>query len=211
MILDTNNSCSGSCVSYIRNSRPTGLSRCENLGNPDVIIVWMGVNDFIYAGRKLGTFNGISSLPDAIDDTDFCTGYAVMLNKILLIKKVSGPYDGKLDLPGGTIEWGEKPEETLRREIKEEVGIDVIDYELFDANSINIEWQYKDKIELVHHIGIFYKILNYNNELLENINIDEQNDDSKGAKFYDINSLSKNELSNIAILEIEKVGYKLRD
>ena len=38
-------------------------------------------------------------------------------NKILLIKKHGGPYDGKLDLPGGTIEYGEKPEETLVREL----------------------------------------------------------------------------------------------
>ncbi len=83
MTLDTNNSCSGSCVSYVRNSRPTGLSRCESLGNPDVIIVWMGINDFVYAERELGTFNGISSLPDGSDDMDFCTGYAVMLKKII--------------------------------------------------------------------------------------------------------------------------------
>ena len=37
-------------------------------------------------------------------------GLVINDNKILLIKKYGGPYDGKLDLPGGTIEFGEKVE-----------------------------------------------------------------------------------------------------
>lgn len=139
--------------------------------------------------------------------------YGIILrnNSIVLIKKVGGPYNGKLDLPGGTIEWGETPERTLIREIKEEVGIEVIKYELFDANSIKFEWIHKGELERGHHIGIFYKILDYKNKLLENINIDKQNDDSLGAEFYHINSLRKSQLSDIAKLEIEKLGYKLRD
>lgn len=131
--------------------------------------------------------------------------------KIVLIKKVGGPYNGKLDLPGGTIEWGETPEQTLIRELNEEVGIDVIKYELFDANSIVFEWIHKEELERGHHLGVFYKVLDYNNELLENIKIDEKNDDSLGAKFYEIEKLKKSELSDIANLEIEKLGYKLED
>ena len=138
-------------------------------------------------------------------------GLIIKDNSIVLIKKVGGPYNGKLDLPGGTIEWGETPEETLIRELKEEVGIEVVNYELFDANSIIFEWTYKGKLERGHHLGVFYKILDYRNELLENINIDEQNDDSLGAKFYEISTLRKSELSEIAKLEIEKLGYKLED
>ena len=138
-------------------------------------------------------------------------GLIIKNEKIVLIKKVGGPYNGKLDLPGGTIEWGETPEQTLIRELNEEVGIDVIKYELFDANSIIFEWIHKEELERGHHLGIFYKILDYNNELLEDIKIDEQNDDSLGAKFYEIGKLKKSELSNIANLEIEKLGYKLED
>ena len=138
-------------------------------------------------------------------------GLIIEDNKIVLIKKVGGPYNGKLDLPGGTIEWGETPEEALIRELNEEVGIEVINYELFDANSIVFEWIHKGELERGHHLGIFYKILNYKNELLENINIDEKNDDSLGAKFYEIKKLKKSELSDIAKLELEKLGYKLDD
>ena len=138
-------------------------------------------------------------------------GLIIKDEKIVLIKKVGGPYNGKLDLQGGTIEWGETPEQTLIRELNEEVGIDVIKYELFDANSIVFEWIHKEELERGHHLGIFYKVLDYNNELLEDIKIDEKNDDSLGAKFYEIGKLKKSELSDIANLEIEKLGYKLED
>lgn len=138
-------------------------------------------------------------------------GLIIRNNKIVLIKKVGGPYNGKLDLPGGTIEWGETPEQTLVRELKEEAGIEVINYGLFDANSIIFEWIHKEELEKGHHLGIFYKILDYKNELLENIGIDEQNDDSLGAKFYEIENLKKSDLSDIANLEIEKLGYKLEN
>ena len=46
---------------------------------------------------------------------------------------------------------------------------------------------------------------------MNNINIDNQNDDSNGAEFYNIKDLKKHMLSDIAILEIEKLGYKLVD
>ena len=46
---------------------------------------------------------------------------------------------------------------------------------------------------------------------MDDIKIDERNDDSLGAKFYEIKKLKKSELSAIANLEIEKLGYKLED
>ncbi len=137
-------------------------------------------------------------------------GLIIKDDSIVLIKKVGGPYDGKLDLPGGTIEFGETPESALKRELEEEVGVKVIEYELFDSNSVTLTWTHKNKIENIHHIGIFYKIFNYENDLLEDIEINEVNDDSKGAKFYKIKELNKKELSEIAILEIEKLGYILK-
>ena len=53
--------------------------------------------------------------------------YALIIkdDKVVLIKKKTGPYDGKLDLPGGTIEFSERPEDTLIRELEEEIGVKV--------------------------------------------------------------------------------------
>ena len=42
-----------------------------------------------------------------------CYGLLMEGNKILLIKKKTGPYDGLLDLPGGSLDFGETPEATL--------------------------------------------------------------------------------------------------
>lgn len=137
-------------------------------------------------------------------------GLIIYDDKIVLIKKANGPYKGKLDLPGGTIEYGETPEQALIRELQEEVGIDVRELSLVDANSVLIEWMHHEELEQIHHIGIFYKIIAYENEIKNVVEITEQNDDSLGASFYEINKLSKDELSAIAILEIEKLGYSLK-
>ena len=137
-------------------------------------------------------------------------GLVINDNKILLIKKKTGPYDGKLDLPGGGFRFGERPIETLKREIKEEAGINVIDYELFDTDSVRVDWIWNDTPVKTHHIGIFYKVNSYENEIKKEVEITEINDDSMGADFYDINSLSKDNLSLIAIMELEKLGYKLK-
>ena len=136
-------------------------------------------------------------------------GLIIKEDKIILIKKKTGPYDGKLDLPGGSIEFGETPSETLKRELQEEVGINILDYNLFDASSVLVDWDYNNEIIKTEHIGIFYKVSNYNGDIKKELEIDNVNDDSLGADFYDIKDLTKDKLSAIAILELEKLGYKL--
>ncbi len=134
-------------------------------------------------------------------------GIVIEDDKILLIKKAKGPYEGKLDLPGGTIEFGEKPETSLKREMTEEAGIEIVDYDLFAADSVSFDWKFKeDVIVKVHHVGIFYYINKYKNEIKKELDINEVNDDSLGAEFYEISKLKREELSEIAILILEKLG-----
>lgn len=45
--------------------------------------------------------------------------------RLVLVRKARGPYDGLLDLPGGTPERGESADATLRRELLEECGVEL--------------------------------------------------------------------------------------
>lgn len=137
-------------------------------------------------------------------------GLIIKGEKILLIKKVTGPYDGKLDLPGGTMEFGERPIETLKRELLEEVGIEIEKYILLDADSVVVNWNFNDENIKTHHTSIIYKVLNYKNDIQKEIKLDSKNDDSLGADFYDISKLTKDMLSAITILQLEKIGYNLK-
>ena len=134
-------------------------------------------------------------------------GLVIKDNKILLIKKKGRPYDGKLDLPGGTIEFEESIEDALKRELLEEVGIEILNYNLFDVVSTNIKWIYKDELVETKHIAILYLINDYKNDIKENIEITEINDDSMGAEYFDIDKLAKEQLSNIALIGLQKLKF----
>jgi len=45
--------------------------------------------------------------------------------KILLVKRAIYPFSGYWVLPGGHVDYGERVEEALKREMKEELGIEV--------------------------------------------------------------------------------------
>lgn len=51
-------------------------------------------------------------------------------NEVLLIKRAINPHLGKWDIPGGFLENGEDPIEGLKREIKEELSVDIKPIEL---------------------------------------------------------------------------------
>ena len=46
-------------------------------------------------------------------------------HKILLVKRKNEPNKGRWALPGGLVELGERVEDAVRREVKEEVGLNV--------------------------------------------------------------------------------------
>ncbi|MFW9855638.1 MAG: NUDIX domain-containing protein [Candidatus Thorarchaeota archaeon] len=50
--------------------------------------------------------------------------------EIVLIKRLNTPYQGSWALPGGMVEKDERVEEALVREMKEEVGVEVIPFEI---------------------------------------------------------------------------------
>lgn len=86
-------------------------------------------------------------------------GFLHQESQILLTLKKSGPYKDLWDLPGGGIEFGETPEETLRREFLEETALKVDRVELLCIATSNGVYEKNDEPYHFHHIGIIYKII----------------------------------------------------
>ena len=76
-------------------------------------------------------------------------GIVIKDASILLIRKHGGPYDGMLDLPGGTIEFGETFEDALKSEFKEEVGLEILDMSLLRAQKISADIANNDTLSVL--------------------------------------------------------------
>ncbi|OGK24986.1 hypothetical protein A3A46_00625 [Candidatus Roizmanbacteria bacterium RIFCSPLOWO2_01_FULL_37_13] len=55
--------------------------------------------------------------------------------EVLLVKRKYPPKKGYWDIPGGFVDFGETMEESLRREIKEELGTDITDIKYFTSTA----------------------------------------------------------------------------
>ncbi len=120
-------------------------------------------------------------------------GVVVKGDKVLLIKKSRGAYTLKYDLPGGSIEHGEKPIDTLKREILEETGMKVKNCKIIDANSVVVDWDnpYLNVTEHMHHIGIIYDVEVEDGD----IKSDADGLDSLGAVWCPLNDIEKDDVS----------------
>lgn len=75
-------------------------------------------------------------------------------NRILLEKRKSEPGRGKWSIPGGLVEIGEKAEQTVIREVKEETNLEVEQPELIDVvNNITLD---EDRRIRYHFIIVDY-------------------------------------------------------
>ncbi len=67
-------------------------------------------------------FNKIRKLKSPILAVD---GLLVKGDKVLLVRRNIEPFQGCWVLPGGHVRYGEKVEEAIKREMKEELGLEV--------------------------------------------------------------------------------------
>lgn len=122
-------------------------------------------------------------------------------NKILVIKKARGPYTGLYDLPGGTPEGDETPEETLAREIKEETNCDITD-KTNKRTCIVLFNRFTRESGLtgcLQHTGILFDVAVQGDPATTGDGLD-----SNGAVWVDINTLSKENASPFVLIACQK-------
>ena len=125
--------------------------------------------------------------------------------RILLLRRSSGNprYIGQFELPGGKVEFGEDPEEGLRREVDEEVGVAAGAIQLYKV----ISWM--DTVERdTQHIIIVYLIGVGNPDA--KITLSNEHDKFLWAKLSDIQLDKLNALTEV-VLEDELKEFTTDD
>jgi 8-oxo-dGTP pyrophosphatase MutT (NUDIX family) len=75
-------------------------------------------------------------------------------NQLLMVKRTD---NGCWGVPGGAMELGERLEDTAKRETKEEIGIDVGDFELFGVYSgQELYYQYPNGAEVYNVTAVYF-------------------------------------------------------
>jgi 8-oxo-dGTP diphosphatase len=131
--------------------------------------------------------------------------YALVIqnDSVLLIKKARGPYTGKLDLPGGSLEFSETPLEGLVRELKEETGLSIKDQKLLDFLSHTVSYKNNNEDVEMYHLGVIYQVeVNTNEGKLKSTSDGE---DSNGAIWVKISEINYENLSPFAKILINNL------
>jgi 8-oxo-dGTP diphosphatase len=84
--------------------------------------------------------------------TDVAVGILLEGGRVLACQRSEhARYALKWEFPGGKLEPGENPQETLRRELREELGIEATVFEEFHRQ----EWTYPESVVGSNHDGAF--------------------------------------------------------
>ena len=80
-------------------------------------------------------------------------------DRIVLVKACQGPYNGMWNLPGGGIEFGETPSQTLQRELLEEIGLTGLADPVLVGEIVSTEVHPDQKDTELHLIGFLYRLV----------------------------------------------------
>ena len=115
-------------------------------------------------------------------------GAIIKKGEILLIKRKNEPFKGKWALPGGFVEYGEKVEDAVIREIKEETGLITKIKEIIGIYSD------PNRDPRGHIVTIVFLLDIINGKL-------KGGDDAIEAKFFNINNLPELSFDHNKIIE----------
>jgi mutator protein MutT len=117
--------------------------------------------------------------------------------EVLLTTRAFNPAKGMLDLPGGFVDMNETAEETIIRELKEELNINIQNPKYL----FSLPNEYEFSGITVHTLDIFFKIEIDDNTIIKT------DDDVASAQFYDLNNVN---IENIGLQSIKTAIEKFR-
>ncbi|MEF8848611.1 MAG: NUDIX hydrolase, partial [Candidatus Thermoplasmatota archaeon] len=118
-------------------------------------------------------------------------GIILKNNKILLIKRKNPPFQNQWALPGGFVEYGEKTEDAVKREIYEETNLKTKILKLLGVYSD------PNRDPRGHTISIVYQLRILEGKV-------SGGDDAAEAKFFKINNLPKLAFDHSKIISEQK-------
>lgn len=126
--------------------------------------------------------------------------YAVITykDKYILIQKGKGPFKGRWDLPGGKTDFGETPEETLKREVYEETGLKLKSYKLISVEA----YTHETKKENFHHTGVIFLAAAKD---IKKLKREPDGNDSIGAEIFTAKDIKKLKLTPLAKIAFKKL------
>ncbi len=115
-------------------------------------------------------------------------GVLIEDGRILLIKRGREPFKGKWALPGGFVEYGERVEDAVIREFKEETGLDT------EIKALVGVYSDPKRDPRGHTVSIAYLLERKGGEL-------KGGDDASDANFFDIEGLPELAFDHAKIIE----------
>ena len=151
----------------------------------------MGFKEFLMKTENYSTYPNITKTHFGI------YGYIIKDGKILLIKKARDPYTGLYDLPGGSQEDGESYMDTLKREVMEETGCEVVEAENERIKSIIFSdfTAASGEKGVLQHDAILYDVKIKGQPCTKGDGLD-----SNGAVWVDIETLNSNNATPYALM-----------
>lgn len=117
-------------------------------------------------------------------------GIVIQDAKILLTQKKSGPYKGLWGLPGGSIEFGETPEETLKRELLEESTIAADRLEFLNIATSTGTYNENGVSYGFHQVGLFYRVSDWKEQ--------SEMQPQEVNQWFSLSNINNNELTPFA-------------
>lgn len=128
--------------------------------------------------------------------------------KLLVIQKGNGPYIGRYDLPGGTVESNETLTEAVKREFIEESGINVSINRNIGVCDFLIPFELpKRGTTHIHHVAVIYLVEYISGVPIKNP-LKFEGQDSLGAFWVQINDINSANSSPLVIQAKEWLSTK---